>query len=124
MSRERDVTPQEEAHLLQEVGLPASPLCQEGRLMAEGWPAGWAEACQTDRRLSLYLAETGDFGRLGREAKRPSRNIESVFGRAPWTWEGQRMEGRLGAGHRRLGCGDVRRDIFCRHKQWALISVT
>ena len=92
--------------------------------MAKGWPAGWAEACQADRRLSLDLAGTGDFWRVGREAKRPSRNTESVSGRAPWTWEGQRMEGRLGAGHRKLMCGDVRRDVFCRHKQRSVTSVT
>lgn len=49
--------------------------------MAKGWPAGWAEACQADCRLSLDLAGIGDFGRVGREAKRPSRNTECF-------WEG------------------------------------
>lgn len=82
-----------------EDGLPASPLHQAGWLMAEEQPAGQGEACQTDRRLPLDLVGTGNFGRVGRETKRPRRNIESVLGRAPWTREGQ-DEGRLGAGHR------------------------
>ena len=66
-----------------EDGLPASPLHQAGWLMAEERPAGRGEACQTGHRLPLDLAGTGNFGKVGRETKRPRRNIESVLGRAP-----------------------------------------